>query len=178
MEAQVRAHSCCAHRRCGRSHKERTAEGWGQRAAQGDTHHLIQGVTQEAVLVEDEEPPLPFLQRSTQRGWEGSGPAPPAGRVSNSPVAEQRWLHSFHSWGTWQEKRDPRLENSDVLPEAQTTSVSAHELLVLRSTKRLSYRNWLLRGRDVLVSSLYSLCAQHRACHIVCVNTDLMNYLT
>lgn len=34
--------------------------------AKEDTHHLIQGVAQEAMLVEDKEPPLPFLQRNTE----------------------------------------------------------------------------------------------------------------
>lgn len=39
------------------------------------THHLVQGVAQEAVLVEDEEPALPFLQQNTE-DREGSGPPP------------------------------------------------------------------------------------------------------
>lgn len=34
--------------------------------AEEDTHHLVQGVAQEAVLVEDKEPPLPFLQWSIE----------------------------------------------------------------------------------------------------------------
>lgn len=44
---------------------KRPGEGRARAWAEEDTHHLIQGVAQEAVLVEDEEPPLPFLQRNT-----------------------------------------------------------------------------------------------------------------
>ena len=40
-----------------------------------DTHHLVKGVAQKAVLVEDEEPALPFLQRNTQE-LGGSGLPP------------------------------------------------------------------------------------------------------
>lgn len=34
--------------------------------AKKDTHHLIQGVAQKAMLVEDKKPPLPFLQRNAK----------------------------------------------------------------------------------------------------------------
>lgn len=46
---------------------EGLGEGWGQGVGKDNTYHLIQGVAQEAVLVKDEEPSLPFLQRSTRR---------------------------------------------------------------------------------------------------------------
>lgn len=36
--------------------------GWGGEL----TYHLVQGIAQEAVLVEDEEPALPFLQQNTE----------------------------------------------------------------------------------------------------------------
>lgn len=33
----------------------------------GSTHHLVEGIAQQPVLVEDEEPTLPFLQEKTSR---------------------------------------------------------------------------------------------------------------
>lgn len=35
--------------------------------ALGSTHHLVQGVAQQPMLVEDEEPTLPFLQEKAAR---------------------------------------------------------------------------------------------------------------
>lgn len=66
---------------------------------QEDTHHLIQGVAQEAMLVEDKEPPLPFLQWSTE--WVVRRALAPisACPVSHKPMSKECGLHSFHSWG-------------------------------------------------------------------------------
>lgn len=65
-QRNTQAHRC-ARRRPKRSRDEGALrEARGTEWARNDTHHLVQGVAQEAVLVEDEEPPLPFLQRSIE----------------------------------------------------------------------------------------------------------------
>lgn len=49
------------------------ADPWTQ---PGSTHHLVEGIAQQPVLVEDEEPTLPFLQEKTSR-WVMAVPTSP-----------------------------------------------------------------------------------------------------
>lgn len=44
-----------------------TATSDGFAGLQGSTHHLVEGVAQQPVLVEDEEAALPFLQEKAER---------------------------------------------------------------------------------------------------------------
>lgn len=70
-----------------------------------DAHHLIQGVAQEAVLVEDEEPPLPFLQESRgpvrrPQDWALGQPPPPLRNASPLTSFLELMVEGGPDWGT------------------------------------------------------------------------------
>lgn len=35
--------------------------------------------------------------------------------MPDKPMSDECWLHAFHFWGRWQEKRDPRHKNGNLL---------------------------------------------------------------
>ena len=90
-----------------------------------DTHHLVQGVAQKAVLVEDEEPALPFLQQNTQElggFWPASSCGAPA---PDRPAAKACWQHSFQCWGRGGGRagsRQPGLEQREAPTTQQVSS--------------------------------------------------------